>query len=46
MPKKLKIVNLEIHKGAGIFEKPKIFLNKGFLFFFGLFIIFYCKMAN
>ena len=29
MPKKLKIFSLKIHKGAGIFKKPKTFLNKG-----------------
>ena len=29
MPKKLKIFSLKIHKGAGIFKNPKIFLNNG-----------------
>ena len=29
MPKKLKIFSLKIHKGAGIFENPRTFLNKG-----------------
>ena len=29
MPKKLKIISLKIHKSAGIFKKPKNFLNKG-----------------
>ena len=29
MSKKLKIFSLKIHKGAGIFNKPKTFLNKG-----------------
>ena len=29
MPKKLNIFSLKIHKGSGIFKKPKTFLNKG-----------------
>ena len=29
MPKKLKIFNLKINKGARIFKTPKTFLNKG-----------------
>ena len=29
MSQKLKIFSLKIHKGAGIFKKPKKFLNKG-----------------
>ena len=29
MPKKRKNFSLKIHKGAGIFKKPKTFLNKG-----------------
>ena len=29
MPKKLKIFNLKIRKGAGILKNPKTFVNKG-----------------
>ena len=29
MPKKIKVFSLKIHKDAGIFKKPKTFLNKG-----------------
>ena len=29
MPKNLRIFNLKIPKGAGIYEKIKTFLNKG-----------------
>ena len=29
MPKKLQIFSLKIHKGSGIYKKPKNFLNKG-----------------
>ena len=29
MSNKLRIFNLKIHKGAGIFRKPQIFVNKG-----------------
>ena len=29
MPKKIKFFFIKIHKGAGIFKKPKTFLNKG-----------------
>ena len=30
LPKKLKIISLKIHKGAGDYKrKPKTFLNKG-----------------